>query len=707
MFKVSGSLQVTGYIYTAPGEPDSARARIMKVFLYYALLAAAAVAAVSADCQPGGSKEQVLAQKQYDVNYLVYKLYGEIRDDTLKVIGQIFNPQGDLTSYHDNGDSVNTLMTEFKDGRLLQKKHWFSLFNTRQREEALMMHKVLINSKNWNVFACNAAYFRTNMNEGEFLYALYVSLIHSELGEGVVLPPLYEVTPHMFTNSEVIHEAYKAQMTSTPSRFESHFTGSRKNPEQHVAYFGEDVGMNTHHVLWHMEFPFWWEDSSEDRHLDRKGESFFWVHHQLTVRYDAERLSNYLEPVEELSWKKPIEDGFAPHTAYKYGGYFPSRPDHVDFADVEGVARVRDMLITDDRIREAIAHGYIDAKDGSHIDIMNSHGIEFLGDIIESSGYSANTGFYGSLHNTAHIMLSRQGDPTGKFDLPPGVLEHFETSTRDPSFFRLHKYMDNIFRKHKDSLTPYTKDQLEFTGLSIDSIGIQGKLETFFENFKYSLLNAVDDTVDIADVEIETYIQRLNHKNFSFLIDVTNTLDTEVLATVRIFAWPLRDNNGIVYSFNEGRWRALELDRFWVKVKKGHQQITRHSTESSVTVPDVPSLHTLMERADATLSSDCALHLEEYESAMGLPNRFLLPKGQEQGMEFNLVVAVTDGRVDAALDNLHENTKFIHYGHDRHYPDKQPHGYPLDRRVDDERIFEALPNFKQMTVKLYSHEEVH
>nr|AAB22190.1 hemocyanin subunit c [Panulirus interruptus=spiny lobster, Peptide, 661 aa] [Panulirus interruptus] len=658
-----------------------------------------------ADCQAGDSADKLLAQKQHDVNYLVYKLYGDIRDDHLKELGETFNPQGDLLLYHDNGASVNTLMADFKDGRLLQKKHWFSLFNTRQREEALMMHRVLMNCKNWHAFVSNAAYFRTNMNEGEYLYALYVSLIHSGLGEGVVLPPLYEVTPHMFTNSEVIHEAYKAQMTNTPSKFESHFTGSKKNPEQHVAYFGEDVGMNTHHVLWHMEFPFWWEDSS-GRHLDRKGESFFWVHHQLTVRYDAERLSNHLDPVEELSWNKAIDEGFAPHTAYKYGGYFPSRPDNVHFSDVDGVARVRDMSMTEDRIRDAIAHGYIDALDGHSIDIMNSHGIEFLGDIIESSGYSANPGFYGSLHNTAHIMLGRQGDPTGKFDLPPGVLEHFETSTRDPSFFRLHKYMDNIFREHKDSLTPYTRDELEFNGVSIDSIAIEGTLETFFENFEYSLLNAVDDTVDIADVEILTYIERLNHKKFSFLILVTNNNNTEVLATVRIFAWPLRDNNGIEYSFNEGRWRALELDRFWVKVKHGHHQITRQSTESSVTVPDVPSLQTLIDRADAAISSGCALHLEDYESALGLPNRFLLPKGQAQGMEFNLVVAVTDGRTDAALDDLHENTKFIHYGYDRQYPDKRPHGYPLDRRVDDERIFEALPNFKQRTVKLYSHEGV-
>lgn len=137
-------------------------------------------------------------------------------------------------------------------------------------------------------------------------------------------------------------------------------------------------------------------------------------------------------------------------------------------------------------------------------------------------------------------------------------------------------------------------------------------------------------------------------------------------------------------------------------VKHGDNLVYRRSTNSSVTVPDVPSLHSLMEEANAALSSDSDLHLEKYQSALGLPNRFLLPKGRTQGMDFNLVVAVTDGRKDAALDDLHENTRYIHYGSGRQYPDKRPHGYPLDRRVDDEEIFDAIPNFKQMTVRLYS-----
>ncbi|XP_069954003.1 hemocyanin subunit-like [Cherax quadricarinatus] len=675
----------------------------MKVLVLCALVAAAAAAQPNFDYQNDAAGGASTAQKQHDINYLLFKVYEVLRDGNLKRLGETFNPEADTSRYTDGGAAVQKLLTELRDHRLLEQKHWFSLFNTRQREEALMLYDVLEHSKDWQTFISNAAYFRNRMNEGEFVYALYAAVTHSPLTKYVVLPPLYEVTPHLFTNSEVIQQAYHAKMTQTPGKFTSEFTGSQKNPEQRVAYFGEDIGLNTHHVTWHLEFPFWWNDKHESHHLDRKGENFFWVHHQLTVRFDAERLSNYLDPVEELHWEKPIKEGFSPHATYKFGGYFPSRPDNILFQDVDGVARIRDMIIYESRIRDAIAHGYVIAKDGSIIDIKTARGIDILGDVIESSTYSPNAEYYGSLHNTAHIILGRQGDPQGKYGLPPGVLEHFETATRDPAFFRLHKYMDNIFREHKDSLTPYTKEELEFGGVAIENVVIDGALETYFEDFEYSLLTAVDDTVEIDDVDITTTVSRLNHKDFSYKIDVMNNNDKEVLATVRIFALPHRDNNGIVYPFNEGRWRAIELDRFWRKLRPGVNHIVRKSTESAVTVPDVPSFQSLIQKAHAALTSGGQLDLDKYESALGLPNRFLLPKGNSDGMEFDLVVAVTDGTADAAVDNLHRNSKFNHYGYQGVYPDNQPHGYPLDRRVDDERIFHEISNFKQITVKVYNH----
>merc|ERR1712142_995035 len=346
----------------------------------------------------------------------------------------------------------------------------------------------------------------------------------------------YEVTPHMFTNSEVINKAYAAKMTATPGKFRMGYTGSQKNPEQRVAYFGEDIGMNVHHVSWHMDFPFWWKDSY-GYHLDRKG---------------------------ELYWDRPIHEGFAPYTSYKYGGEFPARPDDIVFNDVDGVARIRDLMIWEDRIRDAIAHGYVTGHNGEIINLLNENGINILGDIIESSEYSPNSYYYGALHNTAHIVLGRQGDPHGKFKQPPGVMEHFETATRDPAFFRLHKYMNNIFKEFKDRLPPYTYDELNFEGVTISDVHIEGSLETYFEDFEFSLLNAVDDTEEIADVDISAVVKRLNHKPFAFVLTVNNDNEKEVDASGRLYLCPRRDNNGVPFHPNVGRWGCIEMDKFWV-----------------------------------------------------------------------------------------------------------------------------------------------
>merc|ERR1711970_328306 len=122
------------------------------------------------------------------------------------------------------------------------------------------------------------------------------------------------------------------------------------------------------------------------------------------------------------------------------------------------------MGIWEDRIRDAIAHGYVTAHDGTNIDILNDKGIDIIGNLIESSTYSPNPYYYGQLHNMAHIVLGRQGDPMGKFKQPPGVMEHFETATRDPAF---------------------SKEDFMWEGIDLTEISVEGSLETYFEEFEF------------------------------------------------------------------------------------------------------------------------------------------------------------------------------------------------------------------------------
>ncbi|XP_069953474.1 hemocyanin-like [Cherax quadricarinatus] len=640
-----------------------------------------------------------VAHQQQTINRLLYKITSPIKSTftDLKEAAQSWNPKEHTDQCSDGGVALNRLLQELEDHRLLEQHHWFSLFNDRQREEALLLVDVLLHCTSFEGFKNNAAYFRERMNEGEFVYALYAAVTHSHLTQHVVLPPLYEITPHLFTNSEVINKAYAAKMTQTPGNFKLEFTGSPKNPEQRVAYFGEDVGINSHHVHWHLDFPFWWTGDK----IDRKGELFFWAHHQLTARYDAERLSNHLSPVDELYWDRPIKDGFAPHTVYKYGGEFPTRPDNKEFDDVEGVARIRDLKVLESRIRDAIALGYIINADGSHTDINNDHGIDVLGDIIESSAYSTNVAYYGALHNQAHRVLGAQADPKHKFNLPPGVMEHFETATRDPAFFRLHKYMDGIFKEHKDKLPPYTEADLLYSNVRITDVEVS-ELSTYFEDFEFDLSNGLDTTENINEVSVKNHVSRLNHKPFYFNIHAHADHDDKI--TVRIYITPKHDENNVVLHIDQNRWGTILLDTFWTEVHAGDNEIKRKSSESSVAIPDRVSFPQLIHDADEAVANGAELPHKDTR-ACGHPQRLLLPKGTHQGLEFWFDVFITSGD-DGVHDDLDVNDHGSTHGycgiHGEKYPDKRPMGFPFDRRIPVLKTF-LVPNHHGQTVKIIHH----
>ena len=43
---------------------------------------------------------------------------------------------------------------------------------------------------------------------------------------------------------------------------------------------------------------------------------------------------------------------------------------------------------------------------------------------------------------------------------------------RDPMFYRMHKFVDDMFQEHKMSLSPYTTQQLTYPGVSVAAIQI-------------------------------------------------------------------------------------------------------------------------------------------------------------------------------------------------------------------------------------------
>merc|ERR1712221_4886 len=122
--------------------------------------------------------------------------------------------------------------------------------------------------------------------------------------------------------------------------------------------------------------------------------------------------------------------------------------------------------------------------------------------------------------------------------------------------------------------------------------------------------------------------------------------------------------------------------------------------------PDSVSFETLIEKADAAVSAGQeASGMESFSRNCGIPDRLLLPKGNEQGLEFALWALVSDGPHDHTESfevDGHYGGTHAHCGiHGQKYPDKRPMGFPIDRNILDFRMTASVTNFKNTIVNVY------
>lgn len=109
----------------------------------------------------------------------------------------------------------------------------------------------------------------------------------------------------------------------------------------------------------------------------------------------------------------------------------------------------------------------------------------------------------------------------------------------------------------------------------------------------------------------------------------------------------------------------------------------------------MPSFESLKHQTDVAIEGGHDLDLSEHYRSCGIPDRMLLPKGKTGGMDFELYVIVTDGDKDTEGHNGgsdHGGTHAQCGVHGEPYPDNQPLGYPLERRIPDERVIRELTN---------------
>ncbi|CAG7820311.1 unnamed protein product, partial [Allacma fusca] len=149
------------------------------------------------------------------------------------------------------------------------------------------------------------------------------------------------------------------------------------------------------------------------------------------------------------------------------------------------------------------------------------------------------------MHILGHSLIGFAHDPENRHRESSGVMADPGTSMRDPVFYRWHKFVDDIFTRYKVSLQPYTQEQLSWQGIQVTSVGVQTPNErpnilvTHWTQSDADVGRGFDFGRNAATGgAIWVRFTHLNHRRFTYQINVTNSGQQAVSGTVRIFMAP-------------------------------------------------------------------------------------------------------------------------------------------------------------------------
>ncbi|XP_058123431.1 uncharacterized protein LOC131294559 [Anopheles ziemanni] len=572
----------------------------------------------------------------------------------------------------------------------------FSLFNPKHRQIAGDLINLYLSQPDVDTLMSVAAYSRDRLNPILFQYALSVAIQHRPDTNDLNVPSFLELFPDSFVDPTVfpklreegsIVQAENRMVIDIPLNY----TASDREDEQRLAYFREDIGVNLHHWHWHLVYP----GEGPDRvvNKDRRGELFYYMHQQLIARYNVERFCNRLARVRPLTnLREPLAEGYFPKIIRSLNNRaFPPRPQNTVLRDINRVDdgvnfTISDLERVEARIAESIDGGYVVAPGGNRVPLDERTGIDVLGNIMEPSALSVNSTFYGNYHGNLHNIIAYSHDPDNRFLEGYGVVGEFQTAMRDPTFYRLHAQVDNMFHRYKRTLQPYNENQLGYNGIQIQSVGVQlnranapaNVLLTYWQRTQVDLATGLDFG---PQGNVFASFTHLQHAPFTFRLAVNNTSGAARRGTCRIFIGPKVDERNTTLTMEEQRLLMVELDKFNVNLNPGVNNIVRRSEQSSVTIPYERTFR------NVSASNNNVPETEMFRFCnCGWPHHLLIPKGAPEGMQFDLFAMISnyaDDTVNQEFDeNVNCNDSHSFCGlRDQLYPDRRPMGYPFDRRM--------------------------
>lgn len=610
---------------------------------------------------------------------------------------------------------------------LLERGEEFSVLKKSHIEEAIALFRLLHQAENWDTFYRVLVWARFHVNEGVFIYASTVAILHRPDMEGIVLPAPYEIYPYYFFSAETIQEAQISKMQGFPSTkkaietneliIESNYTGwnKRSNPEQILSYFTEDIGLNSWYFYFHADYPFW-IDSKDSIFKNRRGEVYLHTHAQLLARYYLERLSNGLGKIPQFSWRVPFRTGYNPALAYYKGSSFPVRNNYYSTYNEDTYYSIEKLEGLENRVKFSIDHRFYTLPNGTVVDISKPENVEYFADLYKFTPYKNDSKFFGLLEVLGRTLLGTAIENYSTDDYLPSVLEHFETSLRDPAFYQLYGRLIRYYLQWKTKLEPYTAQEIGFEGVEIEGVDLD-RLTTYFDTFDSDITNAVDvepmavpakgpltkygkkANKNGEDLVIKARQWRLNHLPFTLKLTVTSPKAQR--ASVKVFIGPKFDEAGNEIDINENRENFYEIDKYIIDLKAGRSTITRNSNQFTFYSNDRTTYFDLYKTVMMATSGEAPLPSDFSQSTCGFPQRLMLPKGKKTGFAVQLFVIITEYRSPSTWVIQKD---WFSSSNCRRDIDARPLGFPLDREID-ETIWNS-PNMKYIETAIYHKSEM-
>lgn len=649
-------------------------------------------------------------EQQEDVLLLLKYVHQDFWNPDMYSFSHFYNISSDFDSY---GNTVQA--QRFADlmnrGKFLKRNTYFTVDVPEHLKQTRIVFDVMFSAKNYETLAKVVVWSRFNLNEKMFMYVIGLLIAHRKDVREVIMMPPYEMCPYQFINSETIKEAQRMKMQGFLGVKEvdglktvvipMNYTGwyKRMNPDQKLTYLTEDPTFNAFYYNFHLDYPHWLEGKPYGLDKDRRGELFLFHHHNLLSRYYLERLSNGLGEIPDFDWRETIESGYEPSLIFYNGQQHPGRPNHYNFYQ----QRDHDFIIEAEdherRVRDVVDKGSFEYE-GKTVSMSKPEDVNMLGNLIQGNPDGA------EVHHNYHNYIV------------PFHIRNYPTALRDPIFYQFYKRLMKTYYRFMSLLTPYTAEEVGFSGVEITSVRVN-KIETFFEDFEVDITNAIDveQTQAVTPVEgvkkvsfkpdsyyIKARVSRLNHKPAKFMFKIQS--DKLQTATVRIFLGPKYDEFGVEMDFTENHKNFLLIDTFTKELHAGENVIDHGLRQDWPSHGDQTSYYTLYKRLLLAKKGEVKWDSDLFKGRCKFPKNLIYPKGTTEGLTYQYFFIVNK-HVPAAVPKFSTFDPKIScgVGSGSRYLEDRPMLFPIDRTIDPTYFY--TPNMHFEDVEIHFNPELH